>query len=149
MISSGIRAEMEIARLTAICRKTDCGPLENEIARLRAQIRALEEGNGAQIKALEAEKADLQAEIFELKTEHKQEVKEIYDLYTEELQENMGQCGRILELEEENEKLKDEMAMMAMEGHVAGSGDEMSGEEQPSRPASRTVCYCLVARLWG
>jgi hypothetical protein len=43
--SSGIRAEMEIARLTAICRKTDCGPLENEIVRLRAQIRALEEGN--------------------------------------------------------------------------------------------------------
>ena len=51
MISSGIRAEMEIARLTAICRKTDCGPLENEVVRLRAQIRALEqEGNGAQIK---------------------------------------------------------------------------------------------------
>jgi hypothetical protein len=62
MTSSGIRAEMEIARLTtAIYRKTDCGPLENEIVRLRAQIRALE-GNGAQIKALEAEKADLQAE---------------------------------------------------------------------------------------
>jgi hypothetical protein len=43
----GIRAELEIARLTAICRKTDCGPLENEIARLRAQIRSLEEGSNA------------------------------------------------------------------------------------------------------
>jgi hypothetical protein len=54
MVSSGVRAEMEIARLTAICRKTDCGPLENEVVRLRAQIRALEEGNGAQIKALDS-----------------------------------------------------------------------------------------------
>jgi hypothetical protein len=53
---------MAIERLTAICRKTDCGPLENEIVRLRAQIRTLEEGNGAQTKTLEAEKADLQAE---------------------------------------------------------------------------------------
>jgi hypothetical protein len=34
----GIRAKMEIVRLTAICRKTKCGPLENEIVRLRAQI---------------------------------------------------------------------------------------------------------------
>jgi hypothetical protein len=34
---------MEIARLTAICRKTKCGPLENEIVRLRAQVAALEE----------------------------------------------------------------------------------------------------------
>ena len=39
----GIRAEMEIARLTAICRKSDCGPLENELVRLRAQIATLEE----------------------------------------------------------------------------------------------------------
>ena len=29
-------SKVEIARLTAICRKTDCGPLENEIVRLRA-----------------------------------------------------------------------------------------------------------------
>jgi hypothetical protein len=56
MASSGVRAEMEIARRTAICRKTDCGPLENEIVRLRAQIRTLEEGNGAQIKTPEAER---------------------------------------------------------------------------------------------
>jgi hypothetical protein len=34
---------MEIARLTAICRKSDCGPLENELVRLRAQIATLEE----------------------------------------------------------------------------------------------------------
>ena len=39
----GIRDGMEIARLTAICRKSDCGPLENEIVRLRQQIRTLEE----------------------------------------------------------------------------------------------------------
>ena len=41
----GIRDGMEIARLTAICRKTKCGPLENEIVRLRAQVAALEERN--------------------------------------------------------------------------------------------------------
>jgi hypothetical protein len=35
-------AEMEIARLQSICRKTKCGPLENEIVRLRAHIAALE-----------------------------------------------------------------------------------------------------------
>jgi hypothetical protein len=34
---------MEIARLTAICRKSDCGPLGNELVRLRAQIANLEE----------------------------------------------------------------------------------------------------------
>jgi hypothetical protein len=39
----GIRAEMEIARLKAICLKTDCGPLQSEIVRLRAQIATLEE----------------------------------------------------------------------------------------------------------
>jgi hypothetical protein len=41
----GIRDGMEIARLTAICRKSDCGPLENELVRLRAEIAALEERN--------------------------------------------------------------------------------------------------------
>ena len=70
----GIRAEMEIARLTAICRKTDCGPLENEIVRLRAQIRTLEEGN-AQIKTLEAEKADLQAEKSDQAAKHDEDYK--------------------------------------------------------------------------
>jgi hypothetical protein len=34
---------LEIARLTAICRKSDCGPLENEVVRLCQQIRTLEE----------------------------------------------------------------------------------------------------------
>ena len=42
----GIRDGVEIARLTAICRKTKCGPLENELVRLRAQMLAdLEERN--------------------------------------------------------------------------------------------------------
>ena len=76
---------MEIARLTAICRKMDCGPLENEIVRLRAQIRALEEGNGAQIKTLEAdvkaEKADLQAEKSDQAAKHDEHYKGIWGLY--------------------------------------------------------------------
>jgi hypothetical protein len=32
-------------RLTAICRKTKRGPLENELVRLRAQVATLEERN--------------------------------------------------------------------------------------------------------
>jgi hypothetical protein len=32
----GIRDGMEIVRLTAICRKTKCGPLENVLVRLRS-----------------------------------------------------------------------------------------------------------------
>jgi hypothetical protein len=36
---------MEIARLKAIFRKSDCGPLENELVRLRAQIATLEDPN--------------------------------------------------------------------------------------------------------
>jgi hypothetical protein len=39
----GIRDGMEIARLLSICRNSDCGSLENEIVRLRQQIRTLEE----------------------------------------------------------------------------------------------------------
>ena len=35
---------MEIARLTAICRKSNCRPLENKLVRLRSQISTLEEG---------------------------------------------------------------------------------------------------------
>jgi DNA-directed RNA polymerase subunit F len=56
----------------------------------------------------EAEKADLQAEILELKPEHKQEVKEIYDLYKEELQDNMKQYGRILDTRTRGGKRKTE-----------------------------------------
>jgi hypothetical protein len=76
---------MEIARLTAICRKSDCGPLENELVRLRAQIGTLEEGKAdleegrdnfesqyapmvkqlackeAELEAAENERADLEA----------------------------------------------------------------------------------------
>jgi hypothetical protein len=49
------------------------------------------------------------------------------------LDENMQQHQQILELEEENEKLEDQMAIMAMEGPlaVAGFGNELSAEEWP------------------
>jgi hypothetical protein len=69
----GIRDAMEIARLTAICRKTKCGALDNEIVRLRAQIAALE-------GALEnAERiADLEKQGVE--REKKENAKKITDL---------------------------------------------------------------------
>jgi hypothetical protein len=45
---------------------------------------------------------------------------------------------QVAELEEENEKLKDQMAVMAMEGHVlAGFGGDLSAEEQTGLPASK------------
>jgi hypothetical protein len=81
---------MEIARLTAILRKAECGPLENELVRLRAQIATLEEGNAdleerrgcyeseyefmekqlalsrryAKLEEEEKEKADLKAQLW-------------------------------------------------------------------------------------
>jgi hypothetical protein len=95
------------------------------------QLSTLENEKADLEATLEKEKADLEAEVLELELEHKQEIKEIYDLYNEELQENMGQHGRILELEEENnEELKDQMAMMATEVPVAGFGGDRSAEEQ-------------------
>jgi uncharacterized protein involved in exopolysaccharide biosynthesis len=64
---------MEIARLTAICRKSDCGPLENDIVRFRQQIATLEKRNAdleeqlarkdAKLEAEEKEKDDLEATL--------------------------------------------------------------------------------------
>jgi hypothetical protein len=67
-------------------------------------------------------------------------IKEIYGLSNEGLQANMGQSGRILELEEENEELKDQKAMMAMEGPVAGFGGDLSAEEQAHQQAKQQHC---------
>ena len=186
----GIRDGMEIARLTAICRKSDCGPLENEIVRLRQQIRTLEErdseseaeeeveeevenevenvalhyaeGELARVKTeleeekiknadLDSKNTDLTAEILFAKTEselaspppcedcvvHEEHYKWLSDRYDEELDENLQQDQQIAELEDENEKLKDQMAMMAMEGHVAGFGGDLSAEEQAYQQAKQ------------
>jgi hypothetical protein len=74
---------MEIARLTTICRKTKCGPLENELVRLRAQIAALEKRDAdlesqyalmekqlarknARLEAEEKENADLDSKVTHL-----------------------------------------------------------------------------------
>ena len=71
----GIRAEMEIARLTAICRKSDCGPLENELVRLRAQIAQMEERKtgDSEAKAEEemefASQADAEGELARVRAE--------------------------------------------------------------------------------
>ena len=186
---------MEIARLTAICRKSDCGPLENEIVRLRQQIRTLEErdseseaeeeveeevenevenvalhyaeGELARVKTeleeqgkkntdldsknvdLQSKNDDLEIEILKLKSKlaspppcedcvvHEEDYKWLSDRYHKELDENLQQHQQIAELEEENEKLKDQMAMMAMEGSVAGFGGDLSAEEQAYQQAKQ------------
>ena len=44
---------------------------------------------------------------------------------------------QVAELEEENEELKDQKAMMAMEGPVAGFGGDLSAEEQAYQQAKQ------------
>jgi chromosome segregation ATPase len=189
----GIRDGMEFARLTAICRKTKCGPLENEIVRLHAQVTALEErktsdseseaeekieseaeeemefasqadadGELARANAeleeqekknadldsknvdLQSKNNDLEIEILKLESDLARFCKMIEghykwlsDQYDQELIENLQQHKQVTELEEEHEKLKDQMAMMAMEGRVAGIGGDLSAEEQAYQQAKQ------------
>jgi hypothetical protein len=50
---------------------------------------------------------------------------------------NLTAVQQVAELEEENKNLKDEMAMMAMEGHVAGFGGDLSAEEHAYQQAKQ------------
>ena len=52
--------------------------------------------------------------------EHEENYKWLSDRYDEELDENLQQHKQVTELEEENEKLKDEMAVMATGGFCGG-----------------------------
>jgi hypothetical protein len=69
--------------------------------------------------------------------EHEENCKWLSGRYDEELDENSQQHKQVTELEEENERLKDEMAMTAVEGHVAGFGDDLSAEEQAYQQAKQ------------
>ena len=70
---------MGITRLTVICRKSDCGPLENELVRLRAQIATLEERKtgDSEAKAEEemefASQADAEGELARVRAELEEE----------------------------------------------------------------------------
>jgi hypothetical protein len=69
---------------------------------------------------------------------HEGHYKWLSDRYDEELDENLQQHNKqVAELEEENEKLTDQMAVMAMEGHVAGFGGDLSAEEQAYQQANK------------
>ena len=68
---------------------------------------------------------------------HEEDYKWLSGRYDKELDENLQQHQQIAELEEENEKLKDQMAMMAMEGYVAGFGGDLSAEEQAYQQAKQ------------
>jgi hypothetical protein len=57
--------------------------------------------------------------------------------YNEGLDKNMQQYQQIIELEFENENLKEQIAAMKAGNSEAGSGDEMSGEEQADRQAKQ------------
>jgi hypothetical protein len=65
------------------------------------------------------------------------------------LDEDMQQYQQIIGLEFDNGNLKEQIAAMKAGNFEAGSGDVMSERRGTSRPASRTVCYCLVASVGG
>jgi hypothetical protein len=184
---------MEIARLTAICRKTDCGPLENELVRLRAHIAALEERKTGDSESEAEEEMEFASKQMRTENWHvrmqnwksrktrtristartsiskarmttsrsrssssspnllisrprssssspstNKKSKKFTTYTRRSCKRTWGSAvGYSLELEEENEKLKDEMAMMAMEGHVAGFGGDLSAEEQAYQQAKQ------------
>ena len=132
----GIRDGMEIARLTAICRKSDCGPLENDIVRLRQQIATLEKRNAdleegrdnfdsqyaLMVKQLACKDAELEAAE-----------KEESDLEAILLKENARLNAQILELKLELE----EQAGDDLSAEEQGAGDDLSAEEQAYQQAQR------------
>jgi chromosome segregation ATPase len=108
----GIRAEMEIVRLTAICRKTDCGLLENEVVRLRAQIATLEERktgdseSEAEVGMKFASQADADGELARANAELEEQEKKNADLDSK----NVDLQSKNVDLEIEILKLKSELA---------------------------------------
>ena len=73
--------------------------------------------------------------------EHERNYKELDDLNNHErderAQQDIEQKHRIIDLEFEIQLLRDEMAMMAMEGSVAGFGGDLSAEEQAYQQAKQ------------
>ena len=61
----------------------------------------------------------------------------VWDLYNDELDENMQQYQQIIELEFENENLKEQIAAMKAGNSEAGPGDELSEEEQADQQAEQ------------
>ena len=86
---------------------------------------------------LERENADLEAEIHELKLEHKLDYKKLDDLNNHLLEERLQQDKRIIDLEYQIQLLKTDLAYGPMEGSVAGFGDDLSAEEQAYQQAQR------------
>jgi hypothetical protein len=73
--------------------------------------------------------------------EHKRNYKELDDLNTQErderLQQDIEQSNRIIDLEFENQLLKDQMAYGPMEGSVAGFGGGLSAEKRAYQQAKQ------------
>jgi hypothetical protein len=90
-----------------------------------------------QLWKLERENADLEAEILELKLEHKLDYKKLDDLNNHLIEERMQQDKRIIDLEYQIQLLKTDLAYGMMEGSVAGFGDDLSAEEQAYQQAQR------------
>ena len=144
----GIRDGMEIARLTAICRKSDCGPLENDIVRLRQQIATLEKRNAdleegrdnfesvyagfekqlarkdAKLEAEEKEEADLEATLEKEKADLEAALeKENADLEAEILELKLEHKLDYKKLDDQNnhlieERLQQENRIIGLENRI-------------------------------
>jgi hypothetical protein len=68
---------------------------------------------------------------------HEGDYKWLSGRYDEKLDEDLQQHQQVVELEFENEELKDQMAVMATEGPVAGFGGDLSAEEQAYQQAKQ------------
>ena len=132
----GIRDGMEIARLTAICRKSDCGPLENDIVRLRQQIATLEKRNADLEEGrdnFESQYALMEKQLASKGAELEAAEKEESDLEAILLKENARLNVQILELKLELE----EQAGDDLSAEEQGAGDDLSAEEQAYQQAQR------------
>jgi hypothetical protein len=73
--------------------------------------------------------------------EHELDYKKLDDVNNQErderMQKDIKQSNRIIDLEHQIQLLKDEMAYGAMEGSVAGFGDDLNAEEQAYQQAKQ------------
>jgi hypothetical protein len=103
--------------------------MEKQLASKGAELEAAEKEESDLEAILVKENARLDAQILELKLEHKLDYKELDDLNNhkrdERAQQDIERKHRIIDLEFEIQLLRDEMAMMAMEGSVAGFGGDV------------------------
>jgi hypothetical protein len=126
--------------------------MEKQLARKGAKLEAEERENAdldSKNAELDSKNDDLEIEVLEIKSEltspppcedcvvHEENCEWLRARYDEELDEALQQHKQVTELEEENQKLKDQMVVMATGGPAAGFGGDLSAEEQTHQQATQ------------